>query len=55
MQCLNKLIVQHGFFFLVLFLAGHDAVTSKMLETVRCIMCGAAPIGALDVERLQKK
>lgn len=39
----------------VLFLAGHDAVNPKDLETVRMVMSGAAPLGAMDVERLYKK
>lgn len=40
---------------IVLFLANSDKATSRHLENVRTIMSGAAPLGASDIERFQKK
>ncbi|KAJ3657496.1 hypothetical protein Zmor_009292 [Zophobas morio] len=40
---------------LVLFLAGHPAVTSSDLQSVRTLLSGAAPLGALDEERFLAK
>lgn len=39
---------------LVLFLANDKRVTERHLDSVRTIMSGAAPIGALDAERLKE-
>ncbi|XP_067011688.2 uncharacterized protein [Anabrus simplex] len=40
---------------LVLFLAGHPEVGPQLLESVRHIMSGAAPLGASDLDRLLAK
>ncbi|KAJ6633242.1 4-coumarate--CoA ligase 1 [Pseudolycoriella hygida] len=40
---------------IVLFLANNDKATKRHLENVRTIMCGAAPLGASDIERFQQK
>jgi len=40
---------------IVLFLANSDKTTKHHLEHVRTIMSGAAPLGASDIERFQKK
>lgn len=42
-------------FIIVLFLTSYNDITEKVLESVKYVICGAAPIGALDVERLRKK
>lgn len=39
----------------VIYLGHHDGVNSKDLETARIVMSGAAPLGALDVERFYAK
>lgn len=39
----------------VLYLAGNDSVKAEDLASVRNIMSGAAPLGAMDIERLRKK
>lgn len=40
---------------LVLFLASHPGVLPKYLQSLRHVVCGAAPLGALDVERFLKR
>lgn len=40
---------------IVLFLANNDKASKRHLEHVRTIMSGAAPLGASDIERFQKK
>lgn len=40
---------------ILIYLGHHDAVNPKDLSTVRCVMSGAAPLGALDAERFFKK
>lgn len=40
---------------LVLFLANDARVTERHMRSVRTIMSGAAPIGALDATRLRQK
>lgn len=39
----------------VIYLGHHDGVNSKDLQTARIVMSGAAPLGALDVERFYAK
>lgn len=39
----------------MIYLGHHDGVNSKDLESVRAVMSGAAPLGALDVERFNEK
>lgn len=50
-----KLILIFLLVFVVIYLGHHDAVNPKDLSTVRCVMSGAAPLGALDAERFLKK
>lgn len=40
---------------LVLFLANDKRATAQHMDPVRTVMCGAAPIGALDAIRLKEK
>jgi acyl-CoA synthetase (AMP-forming)/AMP-acid ligase II len=40
---------------LVLFLASHPGVLPKYLQSLRHVVCGAAPLGGLDVERFLKR
>jgi acyl-CoA synthetase (AMP-forming)/AMP-acid ligase II len=40
---------------LVLFLASHPGVQPKYLQSLRHVMCGAAPLGGQDAERFLKK
>lgn len=40
---------------ILLYLEGSKEVTPKDLESIRSIVCGAAPIGAMDIERFLKK
>lgn len=40
---------------LAIFLGNHPSVTKDSLANVRTVMSGAAPLGALDIERLLKK
>jgi acyl-CoA synthetase (AMP-forming)/AMP-acid ligase II len=40
---------------LVLFLASHPGVLPKYLRSLRYVVCGAAPLGALDAERFLKR
>ena len=40
---------------ILIYLGHHDGVNPKDLESVRVVMSGAAPLGALDVERYFKK
>ncbi|GFG36225.1 hypothetical protein Cfor_11306, partial [Coptotermes formosanus] len=40
---------------LVLFLASHPGVLPKYLQSLRHVVCGAAPLGVLDAERFLKK
>lgn len=42
-------------FFSVLFLTGSENVKTEYLEHLRYIICGAAPLGALDEERFLTK
>lgn len=39
------------FFFTVIYLGQYDGVNDRDLQTARLVMSGAAPLGALDVER----
>lgn len=43
------------FQFPVIYLGQHDGVNPKDLESVRAVMSGAAPLGALDVEQFYQK
>ena len=40
---------------LVLFLASHPGVLPKYLQSLRHVLCGAAPLGGLDAERFLKR
>jgi len=40
---------------LVLFLASHPGVLPKYLQSLRYVVCGAAPLGGLDAERFLKR
>ena len=40
---------------LVLFLASHPGVLPKYLQSLRHVVCGAAPLGGLDAERFLKR
>lgn len=40
---------------LVLFLSLHPEVKAEYLQHCRTLMCGAAPLGALDEERIREK
>jgi acyl-CoA synthetase (AMP-forming)/AMP-acid ligase II len=40
---------------LVLFLASHPGVLPKYLQSLRYVICGAAPMGGLDAERFLKR
>lgn len=39
----------------VIYLGQHDGVNPQDLESVRAVMSGAAPLGALDVEQFYQK
>jgi len=39
----------------VLFLASHPGVLPKYLQSLRHVLCGAAPLGGLDAERFLKR
>lgn len=39
----------------VLYLGSNDSVNVEDLATVRNVMSGAAPLGAMDIDRLHKK
>jgi hypothetical protein len=40
---------------LVLFLASHPGVLPKYLQSLRPVLCGAAPLGGLDAECFLKR
>jgi len=40
---------------LLLFLASHPGVLPKYLQSLRHVLCGAAPLGGLDAERFLKR
>jgi len=40
---------------LLLFLASYPGVLPKYLQSLRHVMCGAAPLGGLDAERFLKR
>ena len=40
---------------LVLFLASHPGVLPKYLQSLRHVICGAAPLGGPDAERFLKR
>lgn len=42
-------------FFLVLFLAAHPDVTPELLNNVRAVTSGAAPLGGSDEDRFLEK
>lgn len=39
----------------MIYLAAHESITKKHLDSIISIMSGAAPLGASDVERLFQK
>lgn len=41
--------------FIVSFLTSYNDIDAKVLESVKYVISGSAPIGALDVERLRQK
>jgi len=40
---------------IVIFINAHPAVTKDLLQQVRVLMCGAAPLGALDEQKFKEK
>lgn len=55
---MNQIILSKNIIFLsisAIFLANHPAVETQDFERIDHVICGAAPLGGLDEEKLKKK